>query len=149
MNNRIITQPQIDELRKKISSGGERNVELASITPFKENGYWYLKLVYKYENKMGKHTVVIPKTSLPFPQLTLPNIDGRGPCNTNHYMICSDMIALHSSACDLAIERGVTEHSCYFDIITEYSTREMTLDEIEKELGYKVKIINKEKNNEF
>lgn len=34
-----------------------------------------------------------------------------------------------------------------FDIITEYASREMTLDEIEKELGYKVKIINKEKSD--
>lgn len=34
------------------------------------------------------------------------------------------------------------------DIITEYASREMTLDEIEKELGYKVKIINKEKSND-
>lgn len=148
MNNRIITQPQIDELRKEINSGGEKNVELASITPFKEDSLWYLKLVYKYENKMGKHTVVIPKASLPFPQYTLPNIDGRGPYYTNHYMVCSDMVTLYSSTCDIAIERGVTEKSCYFDIVTEYSTREMTLDEIEKELGYKVKIINKkEKNN--
>ena len=147
MNNRIITQPQIDELRKKIKSGDERNVELDSITPFKENERWYLKLVYKYENNMGKHTVVIPKASLPFPQWTLPNIDGRGPYYTNHYMICSDMITLHISACDLAIERGVTDQSCYFDIITEYNTREMTIDEIEKELGYKVKIINKEESN--
>lgn len=32
-------------------------------------------------------------------------------------------------------------------IITEYASREMTLDEIEKELGYKVKIINKEEKN--
>lgn len=28
------------------------------------------------------------------------------------------------------------------------ASREMTIDEIEKELGYKVKIINKEKNND-
>lgn len=33
---------------------------------------------------------------------------------------------------------------CCFDIITEPAYREMTLDEIEKELGYKVKIVNKE-----
>lgn len=36
----------------------------------------------------------------------------------------------------------------YFDIITEYAPREMTLDEIEKELGYKVKVINKENNDD-
>ena len=145
MNNRIITQPEIDELRKKIKSRDERNIELDSITPFKEDGYWYLKLVYKYENKMGKHTVVIPKASLPFPQYTLPNIGGT--YYTNHYMVCSDTVTLYSSTCDIAIEQGVTEKSCYFDIITEYSTQEMTLDEIEKELGYKVKIINKEESN--
>ena len=34
-----------------------------------------------------------------------------------------------------------------FMIITEYASREMTLDEIEKELGYKVKIIDKEEKN--
>ena len=31
--------------------------------------------------------------------------------------------------------------------IPEYASRKMTLDEIEKKLGYKVKIINKEKND--
>ena len=54
---------------------------------------------------------------------------------------------LHDSICGLAIERGVKEPGCCFDIITEYASREMTLDEIEKELGYKVKIINKESDN--
>lgn len=148
MNNRIIAQPQIDELRKNINSEGDRNVELTSITPFKENGFWYLKLVYKYENKIGKHTVVIPKASLPFAQGIIPNIDIRPPYDNNRHCInCSDTMTLYDSVCDLAIERGVTEKSFYFDIITEYSTREMTLDEIEKELGYKVKIINKEENN--
>lgn len=41
--------------------------------------------------------------------------------------------------------RGIKEPTYYFDIITEYATKEMTLDEIEKELGYKVKIVNKKK----
>lgn len=44
------------------------NAELTSITPFKEDDLWYLKLIYKYENENGngKHTVVIPKASIPF-----------------------------------------------------------------------------------
>lgn len=42
-------------------------------------------------------------------------------------------------------KRGMKKPGCYFDIITEPVSREMTLDEIEKELGYKVKIINKKK----
>ena len=79
----------------------KNNAELYSITPFKENDHWYLKLIYKYENKQGKHTVVIPKAEVPFAQGCVPYV----------------------------------------------ASREMTLDEIEKELGYKVKIINKEKND--
>lgn len=52
---------------------------------------------------------------------------------------------LYESTCEIASERGVKEPAYYFNIITEYATKEMTLDEIEKELGYKVKIINKKK----
>ena len=63
------------------------------------------------------------------------------------YINCDDSILLYESVCDLAIGRGVKTPAYFFDIITEYASREMTLDEIEKELGYKVKIINKEKNN--
>ena len=44
----------------------EDNVELYSISPFKEDGRWYLKLIYKYEDGIGKHTVVITKVIIPF-----------------------------------------------------------------------------------
>ena len=126
------------------------NAELTSITPFKEDDLWYLKLIYKYENENGKHTVVIPKASIPFSQQCLPII--RSSPSYNEYLIecpyieCRDPMILHKSTCDLAIERGVVkEPAYYFNIITEYATKKMTLDEIEKELGYKVEIVNKKK----
>lgn len=127
----------------------KNNVELCSITPFKEDGYWYLKLIYKYEDENGKYTVVIPKTSIPFSQRCLPVIKS-SPSYTEYllecpYIDCRDSMMLYKSTCDLASERGVKEPAYYFNIITEYATKEMTLDEIEKELGYKVKIVNKEK----
>ena len=127
----------------------EDNVELYSISPFKEDGRWYLNLIYKYENENGKHTVVIPKASLPFNQQCLPVI--RSSPSYNEYFLerpyidCVDSMMLYKSTCDLAIERGVKEPAYYFDIITEYATKEMTLDEIEEKLGYKVKIVNKKK----
>lgn len=137
------------------------NAELSSIVPFKEDGFWYLKLVYKYEDEKGnKHTVIIPKAVIPFNQTGLPYINRLLPYSRSGsskitrilselpYINCSDSMPLHDSICDLAIERGVKEPGYCFDIITEYASREMTLDEIEKELGYKVKIINKEKNND-
>lgn len=125
--------------------------ELSSIVPFKEDGLWYFKLIYKYEDKKGKHTVVIPKAAIPFNQGSLPSITRLdsyyGILLERPYINCNDSMPLYDSICDLAIERGVKEQSCCYDIITEYASREMTLDEIEKELGYKVKIIN-EKNND-
>lgn len=129
------------------------NAELSSIVPFKEDGFWYLKLVYKYEDEKGnKHTAIIPKAAIPFQQRGLPYISRLQPYSQRSlselpYINCIDSMPLHDSICDLAIERGVKEPSCCFDIITEYASREMTLDEIEKELGYKVKIINKESDN--
>lgn len=40
----------------------KNNAKLANILPFEENDRWYLKLIYTYENKIGKHTVVIPQS---------------------------------------------------------------------------------------
>ena len=130
----------------------EDNVELYSIIPFKEDGRWYLKLIYKYENENGKHTVVIPKASIPFNQQCLPIIrsfPSYNECLVEYpYIECGDSMILHKSTCDLAIERGVKEPAYYFNIITEYATKEMTLDEIEKELGYRVKIVNRKKGKD-
>ena len=128
------------------------NTELSNIIPFTEDGDWYLKLIYKYEDKKGKHTVVIPKVAIPFVQGRLPHVNMQTCCNSLSmsdypYIECDDRMLLHESVNDLASERGVKAPAFYFDIITEYATREMTLGEIEKELGYKVKIINKEKSD--
>jgi hypothetical protein len=130
--------------------GIKNDIGLTSITPFKEDDCWYFKLVYKYEDNKGKHTVVIPKASVPFTQKYTPLINNLEPfCDVslhNHlYINCYGSMLLYESVCNLAIERGIKTPACFFDIITEYASREMTLDEIEKELGYKVKIINKEK----
>ena len=125
----------------------KNNVELSDIIPFKENGNWYLKLIYKYEDEKGKHTVAIPKAAIPFGQRYIPRIDVPPSCrwsSENPYIECSDSMLLYDSTFELATERGVKNKGFYFDVITEYAVKEMTLDEIEKELGYKVKIVNKE-----
>lgn len=127
----------------------QKNVELSDIIPFKENGDWYLKLIYKYEDEKGKHTVAIPKAEVPFGQRYIPNINmpfNSYECSPKNpaYIFCNNSMSLYDSVFELATERGVKNKGCYFDIITEYAVKEMTLDEIEKKLGYKVKIVNKD-----
>ena len=124
------------------------NVELSDIIPFKEDGDWYLKLIYKYEDEKGKHTFAIPKAAIPFGQRYIPSINvplADMLSSENPYIECSDSMPLHNSVFELATERGVKNKGFYFDIITEYAVKEMTLDEIENKLGYKVKIVNKKK----
>lgn len=119
--------------------------KLSNIIPFKDGENWYLELIYKYEDEKGKHTVVIPKAAIPFAQRGLPPIMDKTfyPDLINRpYINCSSSMSLFKSDCNLASERGVKVPYYYFDIITEFAPREMTLDEIEEELGYKVKIIN-------
>lgn len=123
----------------------KKNVELSSIVPFKEDGRWYCRLVYNYENVDGKHKFVIPKAIVPFNQSSLPLINSYYKCALEGpYIDCYSSMPLYKSPCTLALERGIKEPGYFFDIVTEYAKKEMTLDEIEKELGYKVKIINKE-----
>lgn len=108
------------------------NTGLSNIIPFIEDGRWYLKLIYKYEDKKGKHTVVIPKATIPFAQGRLPHVNIQTYCNSLSmsdypYIECDDRMTLYESINDLASDRGVKAPAYYFDIITEYASREMTL----------------------
>ena len=117
--------------------------ELVNIIPFKDGKSWYLKLIYEYENHTDKHVVVIPKAALPFPQKALPTLESLryGDDIYSTYISCNSSMTLYKSDCTLATERGIIDPGYYFDIVTESNPREMTIDEIEKELGYKVRII--------
>lgn len=70
------------------------NVELSNIIPFTDDGRWYLKLIYTYEDKKGKHTVVIPKAAVPFTQGSLPSISCLDPyyrvLSEHPYINCND-----------------------------------------------------------
>lgn len=116
--------------------------ELLNIIPFKEDKTWYLALSYKYEDEKGKHILEIPKTTLPFPQGLLPRISCDSFYFKDLFISCNDSMPLYKSTCPLASNRGIKDPACVFDIIIEPTFRKMTLDEIEKELGYKVKIIS-------
>jgi hypothetical protein len=120
--------------------------ELISVTPFKEDKTWYLALAYEYEDEKGKHIVEIPKAVLPLIQGRLPSIKSESfYVGTHVYIDCKDSMTLYAADSAFASKRGSKILGYCFDIITEPISREMTLDEIEKELGYKVKIINKKK----
>ena len=118
---------------------------------------WFMRLVYSYEDEKGVHKVIFPKVEFPFPTLSIPiqsneDLSDRHYCGTgvkissNPCMFISPLpiIKLQKDTDRLAKSRGIDTPNYAFDIVTEPAVHEMTLDEIEEKLGYKVKIVSKE-----
>lgn len=112
-------------------------------------GVPYIKLVYEYIDNEGTHKVTIPRLDFPHELTRIPNIHTEEIYGSNfHYSIRS--ISLDS---DLVLrtqtvntKEGPVTDVCYLDELIIPKVHEMTLDEIEKKLGYSIKIIsNKEK----
>lgn len=118
---------------------------------------WFIRLVYSYEDEKGVHKVIFPKVDFPFPTLSIPVPRNEALSDRNYYgtgvkisynpcMFISPLpiTKLQKDTDLLAKSRGVDTPNYAFDIVTEPAVHEMTLDEIEEKLGYKVKIVNKE-----
>lgn len=118
---------------------------------------WFMRLVYSYEDEKGVHNVIFPKVDFPFPTFSIPvpsneDLPDCNYCGTrvkisyNPCMFISPLpiTKLQKDTDRLAKSRGIDTPNYAFDIVTEPAVHEMTLDEIEEKLGYKVKIVNKE-----
>ena len=128
-----------------------KNERLIDIRPYQTStGDWHLELTYGYEDNKGEHRVILPDVMCPFPTQAVPFPDTTPHAVGIHLHSCSfsipglEQIPVNIGSCQLAQERGNTKPAYAFDIITNYFTRDMTIEEIEEELGYKVKIISKE-----
>ena len=123
--------------------------KLIEVTPYRSlnDGMWYFKLVYEYMDEKGKHNVIYPKASIPFSQSKIPYINRS--FGMQNYFDCEDRIIVFEGMSALAALKGCSDAACVFDIITEPAEpKEMTLEEIEKKLGYKVKVVSKENKND-
>lgn len=128
-----------------------KNEQLIGIRPYQTStGTWHFELTYGYEDKKGEHRVIFPDVMCPFPTQAIPFPDTTPHAVGIYLRSCGfsipglEQIPLNMGSCQLAQERGNTDPAYAFDIITNYFTRNMTIEEIEKELGYKVNIISKE-----
>lgn len=131
-----------------------KNERLIGIRPYQTStGDWHFELTYAYEDKKGEHRVIFPDVQCPFPTQEVPFLNTTPYAAGIHLRSCGfcefsipglEQIPLNKGTCQLAQERGCTEPAYAFDIITNYFTRDMTIEEIEQELGYKVNIVSKE-----
>ena len=112
---------------------------------FREGGMWFMHLEYEYEDNRGKHLVTLPKVDFPYSLEYKPNVN-LCDCMTTFGFEASASIDISES---LNLHKGnVTDpltnktfNAFYTDIIVEPKIHDLTIDEIEKKLGYKVRII--------
>ena len=122
------------------------NVKLVNAKAYNGNGAWYMELVYEYEDESGVHRRYYPKVEFPFFCGKLPAEE----FTSDHFG--GDELTIGLFGEEVAAFRGdflnpmdgqMMHDVCVIDNLVKPAAHEMTIEEIEKELGYKVKIITK------
>lgn len=118
------------------------NITLINYDLYKENGRLWLYLKYRIEDNDKTLEVVIPKVDLKCipikPEYLACNVEYRS------YAFPDDAYIIINSG-RFGIDLGDTEEvkNVFFtEKVLEEKRKEMTLEEIEKKLGYKIKIVS-------
>ena len=114
-----------------------------------KRGEVYLYLIYQYTDKVGnRRQLTIPRVKLPLRTDQIPSIrvdETIGPPSMREYYY---YIRVLNDKLPILPMKGFADPGddpCIKDQVIEYAVKEMTQEEIEQKLGYKVKIItNKE-----
>lgn len=117
---------------------------LTKVVPYKtERGEWRLELTCTYEAKDGKHEVTIPACEFP---LNPNNLYIHQEFDNTAYGALRPTYYLEGASA-LELFQARNRDGTYYiltDRLVEPRVEEMTIAQIEKELGYKVKIVNGE-----
>lgn len=118
---------------------------LTKVVPYKtERGEWRMVLTCTYEAKDGKHEVTIPACELP---LNPNNLYIHQEFDNTAYGVLQPTYYLEGVR-ELRLFPATNPDRTHYvltDKLVELRVEEMTIAQIEKELGYKVKIVNEEK----
>lgn len=107
---------------------------------------YYLDVTYEYEDDKGYYEMHIPHVRLPFSEKKTPYISTIG---SNYFNGCK----ITYGDDELTLCEGQTKHMDDLDLGDKYCAfytvktlkekrQEMTLEEVEKKLGYKIKIVS-------
>lgn len=109
-----------------------------------QDGSRYLKLVYEYEDGYGIHELTIPQVEFPFGnRLNLIYIHENNPALQRlSIRLCTEGDVTSVYLYDTKSQDGLVY---YTDKIIKHKPKKMTLEEIERELGYKVEIVSSRK----
>lgn len=117
-----------------------KSVELLKDTLCSKKGRYYLGLTYEFEDAQENvHEVYISRVPLPIYDQGIPEIKYKSVYTMGLHINAGHSIDVGYGDVDLPGDYAV------IDTIVKYAPpKEMTLEEIEKKLGYKVKIVSRE-----
>ena len=126
----------LDNLRKKCF--------LKDAQIYIQDGSRYLKLVYEYEDSYGIHELTIPQVEFPFGnRLNLIHIYENNPALRRlSIRLCTEGDVTSVYLYDTKSDDGLVY---YVDKIIKRKPKKMTIEEIERELGYKIEIVSSKK----
>ena len=135
-NSNEINEIILDNLRKKCF--------LKDAQIYIQDGSRYLKLVYEYEDGYGIHELTIPQVELPFGnRLDLTYICDNNPALQRlSIRLCTVGDFANVYLYDTKSYDGLVY---YTDKVIKHKPKKMTIEEIERELGYKVEIVSSRK----
>ena len=126
-----------------------KNIRLISFEVYQENDNYFAKAVYRFEDEKGIWEETYPKIRLPINQYSIPAVNHTETANYRGHIIDATIDSTidlgfgelpleETDKCVLAERRLVKE-----------KVHDMTIAEIEKKLGYKIKIVGEkgETNN--
>lgn len=122
----------------------EKNCFLKDAQIYIQDGSRYLKLVYEYEDSYGIHELTIPQVEFPFGnRLNLIYIHENNPALRRlSIRLCTEGDVTSVYLYDTKSDDGLVY---YVDKIIKRKPKKMTIEEIERELGYKVEIVSSRK----
>ena len=110
-----------------------------------QDGSRYLKLVYEYEDSYGIHELTLPQVEFPFGNrlgLTCNICENNPGLQRIFIHLCTEGDVANVYLHDTKSYDGLVY---YTDKIIKHKPKKMTLEEIERELGYKVEIVSSRK----
>lgn len=118
-------------------------IKIKNVKTFKEDDTFYMTLVFEHDDKKNNHVVeyTIPKIKINPKRVCLQREFG-GPLRL--YESISFLFGkLDVKFTDFTYQKKRLKNIAYVQRVIEEPPKEMTLEEIEQQLGYKIKVITK------
>lgn len=112
------------------------NLKLKNLQLYKENDKYYLSAIFDQEDEVGFHEISVPKILLPI----APNCSIDSDIGATIFGVQYNTVTVDFGIVKLYAEPFDNKRNFYTKKLISEKAHEMTLEEIEKELGYKIKL---------